>query len=250
MRRRSATALVILSAAVFTACLGDDDGDADETVPTTTTTTVAAAIEPPPVTTPPTDPSTTTASTTTTPSTTLPPTTAPAEPEPACLDGSWWLSPEQTTALYASLLPGIPVTVTGTHWAEFSGGAVDYWAVLEIRFTVGGTDVTFGLDQHGVGSYTVADDVLTMAYDTFESTIHEGHGNAITDPDQHPESYADEAIAIVDNGNGTITIDRVTVPVIEIPPVAGGPIGCDDETMSLGFTSGLADSAAVYVRRG
>jgi len=140
------------------------------------------------------------------------------------------------------------VTITGTHWAEFSAGSVDYWAVLEARFTAGGTDVTFGIDQHGVGSYSVTDDVLTMTYDTFESTIHEGHGTAITDPDQRPETYVDEAVDIADNGNGTITINRVTVPVIEIPPVAGGPVGCDDETMSLGFTSGLADTAAVYVR--
>jgi len=251
MGTRATTALVAMSMVLLSGCLGDDDADSDLTIPTSLG--IPDTIAPPaptaaPVTEPPaTDPSTTAASTTTTPTTTLPPTTLP--PEPDCLEGSWWLSPEQTTALYASLLPGIPVTVAGTHWAEFSAGAVDYWAILEVRFAVGGTDVTFGLDQHGVGTYAVADDVLTMSYDTFESTIHEGHGVAITDPDEHPETYADEAIAIADNGDGTITIDRVTVPVIEIPPVAGGPMGCEGDTMSIGFTSGLADSAAVYVRR-
>lgn len=142
----------------------------------------------------------------------------------------------------------MPVTVTGTHWAEFSGGAVDYWANLEARFVVGGTDVTFGIDQHGVGSYAVVDDVLTMTYDTFESTIHEGHGEVITNPNRHPETYVDEAVDIADNGDGTITINRVTIPVIEPPPIAGGPMGCEGDTMSLGFTSGLADAAAVYVR--
>jgi hypothetical protein len=143
----------------------------------------------------------------------------------------------------------MPVTVTGTHWAEFADGSADYWAVLEARFSVGGTDVTFGIDQHGVGSYTVVDDVLTLSYDTFESTIHEGHGTAISNPDQHPETYADAAVDLADNGDGTITINRVTIPVLELPPVAGGPMGCEGDTMSLGFTSGLADAAAVYVRR-
>ncbi len=194
--------------------------------------------------TPTTDPPTTSTSSTSTSTT---PTTSP--PETECLEGSWWLSPEETTNLYATLLPGIPVTVTGTHWVEFSGSAVDYWAVLEARFAVGGIDVAFGIDQHGVGSYTFADDVLTLNYDTFESTTHEGHGTAITDPDQRPETYVDEAVDIADNGDGTITINRVTLPVIDIPPVAGGPMGCDGDTMSLGFTSGLADTAAVYVRR-
>ena len=158
------------------------------------------------------------------------------------------MSPEATTNLYANLLPGMPVTVTGTHWAEFDGGAVDYWAILEVRFAVGGTDVTFGLDQHGVGTYTVDGDMLTMDYDTFESTTHAGHGEAITNPDMHPATYADDVVALDDNGDGTITINSVTVPVMEIPPVAGGPMGCDGDTMSLGFTSGLADTVAVYTR--
>ncbi|HRE01508.1 MAG TPA: hypothetical protein PLV68_09415 [Ilumatobacteraceae bacterium] len=42
----------------------------------------------------------------------------------------------------------------------------------------------------------------------------------------------------------------MTLPLIEVPPVAGGPIGCDGDTMSLGFTSGLADAAGVYTRIG
>jgi hypothetical protein len=239
---------VVVTVSLLAACGGSDD-DAGAS------TTVASAVEPAGTavtSTPTTDPSTTatTATTSTSSSTstsTTPPTTAP--PEPECLDGSWWLSPAETTNLYGALLPGMPVTVTGTHWVEFSGGAVDYWAILEVRFAVGGTDVTFGIDQHGVGSYAVADDVLTMDYDTFESTVHEGHGSAITDPDQHPETYVDEAVDLADNGDGTITINRVTLPVIDVPPVAGGPMGCDADTMSLGFTSGLADTAAVYVRR-
>lgn len=234
--------MFVLLASSLAACGGSDDADGaggTDDVVTTTSTPAGAA---------PTDPTTTaTTSTTSSSTSTTAPTTLP--PEPACIEGSWWLSPEGTTNLYAALLPGMPVTVTGTHWAEFSAGAVDYWAVLEVRFAVGGTDVTFGLDQHGVGSYSVTDDVLAMNYDTFESTIHEGHGEAISNPDLHPETYADEAIDIADNGDGTITINRVTVPVIDIPPVAGGPMGCDDETMSLGFTSGLADTAAVFVRQ-
>lgn len=255
MRRFSAGGLAVLVVALLAGCGGGgDDAVESETTPPAAIdpagTVATTAVTAPPATDPPTSTSsstsTTTSSTTsTTTSTTTPPTTVP----PDCLDGSWWLSPEETTNLYAALLPGMPVTVTGTHWVELSGGAVDYWTVLEARFAVGGIDVTFGIDQHGVGSYTVADDVLTMTYDTFESTIHEGHGTAISNPDQHPETYADEAVALTDNGDGTITIDRVTVPVIEIPPVAGGPMGCDGDTMSLGFTSGLADTAAVFVRR-
>jgi len=49
---------------------------------------------------------------------------------------------------------------------------------------------------------------------------------------------------------GGVTINRVTLPLIEVPPVAGGPFGCDGDTMSLGFTSGLADAAGVYTRIG
>lgn len=71
----------------------------------------------------------------------------------------------------------------------------------------------------------------------------------IADPNRHPDTYVDEAVDIADNGDGTITINRVTIPLIEIPPVAGGPMGCDGDTMSLGYTSGLADTAAVYVRQ-
>lgn len=212
---------------------------------TTTTTLLGASPTAPPTTSQPT--STTSSTSTSTTSTTVPPTTVPEE---NCLEGTWWLSPEQTTGLYAALLPGIPVTVTGTHWAEFAGNAVDYWTVLEANFALGGTDVSFGIDQHGLGTYTVAGDILSITYDTFESTIHEGHGEVIYDRTQDPSTYADDTVVIADNGNGTITIDGVTVPVLEVPPVAGGPIGCDADTMSLGFTSGLADAAAVFVRLG
>lgn len=248
MARRSVGALVIVALLLLAACGGGaDDGEGSESTvaggldpaDSVETTAVVAPLA--------TDPSATIASTTTNSTTTTPPTTVP--PADACLDGSWWLSPEETTSLYAALLPGMPVTVTGTHWVEFSGGTVDYWTVLEARFAVGSIDVTFGIDQHGVGTYSVVDDVLAITYDTFESTVHEGHGTAITDPDAHPESYANEAVDIADNGDGTITINRVTIPVIEIPPVAGGPMGCDADTMSLGFTSGLADTAAVFVRQ-
>lgn len=165
-----------------------------------------------------------------------------------CLTGTWWLSPDETTALYSTLLPGMPVTVTGTHWVEFTGDSVDYWAVLEVHFNAGSTNVTFGLDQHGSGGYAIEGDVLTMNYDSFESRTHAGHGQVIYDRTQEPASYADEAVAIEDNGNGTITIDRVTVPVIEMPPIAGGPMTCDGDTMTLGFTSGLADATAVFAR--
>jgi hypothetical protein len=232
---------------VLAACgsSGDDAAGSDSTDPLVVDTDAAVTSVAVPTTGPPTTAAASTTITVASTTTALPTTL----PETECLDGSWWLSPEETTNLYATLLPGMPVTVTGTHWAEFSGGAVDYWAVLEARFAVGGIDVTFGIDQHGVGTYTVADDVLTMNYDTFESTTHEGHGTAITDPDQRPETYVDEAVDLADNGDGTITINRVTLPVIDIPPVAGGPMGCDGDTMSLGFTSGLADTAAVYVRR-
>jgi hypothetical protein len=262
MRRCSACALVVVTASLLSACGGSGDGAGGSETTASSALGPAATIEStvviaPPSTAVPTTrvPSTearttdapTSISSTTTTTTTTPPTTAP--PDTECLDGSWWLSPDGTTSLYAALLPGMPVTVTGTHWVEFSGGAVDYWAVLEAHFAVGSTDVTFGIDQHGVGSYSVAESVLTMTYDTFDSNIHEGHGAAITDPDRHPATYVGEAVDLADNGDGTITINRVTLPVIEIPPVAGGPMGCNGDTMSLGFTSGLADTAAVYVRK-
>ena len=157
--------------------------------------------------------------------------------------------PEGTTALYANLLPGMPVTVTGTHWVEFAGNTVDYWVVTEARFALGGTDVTFGIDQHGQGTYTYVDNALAFDYDTFESNIHEGHGVVITDPNQHPQNYVDDAVDIADNGDGTITINRVTVRVLEIPPVAGGSAGRDADTMSIGFTSGIADTVAIYTRQ-
>ena len=234
MRNSSASVLALAVVSLLVACGGSDDdaGGSETSLPAVIATDAT---------------STSTSTTTSTTSTTsTPPTTVPSEPE--CLEGSWWLSPDETTSLYAALLPGMPVTVTGTHWAEFGDGAVDYWAILEVRFAVGGADVTFGVDQHGVGSYTVAHDVLTMSYDTFESNVHEGHGTAISNPDQHPETYVDDAVDLADNGDGTITINRITVPMIEIPPVAGGPMGCEGDTMSLGFTSGLADTSAVFVR--
>jgi hypothetical protein len=243
--------LIVVVMSGLSACGGGDATSSDTTFAAepdaaATTTASVAALTDPPTTVPTTTTSTTSTTTTsTTSTTTTPPTTLPDN----CLEGSWWLSPEATTNLYANLLPGFPVTVTGTHWAEFTGNAVDFWVILEVRFNVGGLDVTFGVDQHGQGTYTVVDDVLTMNYDTFESTIHDGHGAVITDPNEHPGSYADEAVDIADNGDGTVTINRVTIPVIEIPPVAGGPMGCDGDTMSLGYTSGLADTAAIYVRQ-
>jgi hypothetical protein len=244
MQSRRALTIAVASVVSLAACGGNgDDAETAETSVLDSADAAATLPVPAPTDPPPTDPATTV---TTAPATTTPPTTIP---ESGCLEGSWWLSPEETTSLYSALLPGIPVTVTGTHWVEFAGDTVDYWAVLEMRFAVGGIDVTFGLDQHGVGTYTVTDDVLAMNYDTFESTFHEGHGVAITDPDRDPASYANEAVELTDNGDGTITINSVTIPKIDVAPVAGGPMGCDDETMSLGFTSGLADTAAVYVRR-
>jgi hypothetical protein len=254
MRARSIGVLTVVVMAVLSACGASEATSSDTTfaavpdVATTTTAFVATPTDPPttaPTTTSSTTTTTTSTTTSTTSSTTTPPTTLPDN----CLEGSWWLSPEGTTNLYANLLPGFPVTVTGTHWAEFAGDTVDFWVILEVRFNVGALDVTFGVDQHGRGTYTVADDVLTMNYDTFESTIHEGHGAVITDPNQHPGSYADDVVDIADNGDGTITINRVTIPLIEIPPVAGGPMGCDGDTMSLGYTSGLADTVAVYTRQ-
>jgi hypothetical protein len=250
MRNGSARGVAVAAIMCLAACGGGGDDVAGST------TTVGSASDPidtgviaPPDTdaaTNTTTPPATTSTTTSTTSTTTPPTTMPDEPE--CLEGTWWLSPEQTTGLYAGLLPGIPVTVTGTHWAEFSTSTVDYWTLLEVRFAAGGIDITFGIDQHGVGSYSVVDDVLQMNYDTFESTIHRGHGTAIYDRQQDPATYVDDTVELSDNGDGTITIDGLTVPVIDIPPVAGGPMGCDGDTMSLGFTSGLADTAAVFVR--
>lgn len=237
--------------AVMAAGCGGDDEAAGEVESVTSATAAIGPAETSPPTTAATTTSSTTSTTTTTTTTSTTTTSAPPTtlPEENCLEGSWWLSPEGTTALYANLLPGFPVTVTGTHWAEFAGNTVDFWVILEVRFNVGGLDVTFGLDQHGQGTYTVVDDVLSLNYDTFESTIHDGHGAVITDPNQHPDTYADEAVDIADNGDGTITINRVTIPLIEIPPVAGGPMGCDGDTMSLGFTSGLADTVAVYTRQ-
>lgn len=216
-------------------------------VTTTTTSTIAAAPTTAPTST---DVTTTTSTTTTSTTSTSTSTTAPTTvPDDSCLEGSWWLSPEQTTGLYSALLPGIPVTVTGTHWVTFAGNTVDYWTILEANFALGGADITFGIDQHGIGTYTVAGDVLSIAYDTFESTIHEGHGEVIYDRTQDPSTYVGNGVDIADNGNGTITVNGVPVPVLDIPPVAGGPVGCDADTFSLGFTSGLADAAAVYVRQ-
>lgn len=251
MRRRSVGVLVIV-VSTLAACGGSDDGDAigADTSVSSTIGPVGPTDTVPATSPPPTDPPTTTStSTTTTSTTTSPPTTVPEE---NCFEGSWWLSPEGTTALYANLLPGFPVTVTGAHWVEFAGNTVDYWVVTEARFTIGGADVTFGIDQHGQGTYTYVGDVLAFDYDTFESRIHDGHGEVITDPNQHPDTYADQAVDIADNGDGTITINRVTVPVIEIPPVAGGPVTCgggDTTTMSLVYTSGLADTVAIYQRQ-
>lgn len=252
MSRRLACVVTIVAAVALAGCGGGADttssAESTEAATSDITTTLAAtpATDPPTTSTSSTTTTTTSSSTSTTSSTT----TSSLPDEESCLEGSWWLSPEETTALYAALLPGIPVTVTGTHWVEFDGDRVDYWTLLEARFALGGTDVTFGIDQHGEGTYAVADDVLSITYDTYEATTHRGHGEAIYDRTQDPATYADEAVALTDNGNGTITIDGVTVPALEIPPVAGGPVGCDADTMSLGFTSGLADAAGVFVRNG
>ena len=231
---------------ILAACGAGDEaaGGADTTiggVDVASTTLPAVAATDPPST-------TSTSTTTTTTTTTTPPTTAP---EVNCLEGSWWLSPEEVTALYANLLPGFPVTVTGSHWVDFVGNTVDFRVFLEVTFAIGSTKVAFGIDQLGTGTYTFTDNVLAITYDTFESVIHDGYGSAINDPSFNPDAYVDARNEISDNGDGTITINRVTVPVIELPPVAGGPVTCggdDTTTMSLGYTSGLADTVAIYQR--
>lgn len=241
--------MVVVS--LLTACGGGGDEFAGPAVSSTVSpaavdTTAAIA---PPTTEPETTTSTSTTTSTTTTTTTSTTTTPPTVPDENCLEGSWWLSPDGVSALYANLLPGFPVTVTGSHWVDFVGNTVDFRVFLEVTFAIGDTKVAFGLDQLGTGTYTVTDNVLAITYDTFESVIHDGYGSAINDPSFDPDAYVDARNEITDNGDGTITINRVTVPVIEIPPVAGGPVGCDDATMSLGFTSGIADTVAVYTRQ-
>lgn len=256
MRGRALGSLAVVMASVLAACGGGDDASGSATTfsaapvvaPADTTVPIAPPTTDPPTTT---STSTTTSTTTTTSSTT---TTTPTTtlPERNCLEGSWWLSPEEVTALYANLLPGFPVTVTGSHWVDFVGNTVDFRVFLEATFAIGGTKVAFGIDQLGTGTYTLTDGVLAITYDTFESVIHDGHGDAIYDRTQDPDTYVDARNEITDNGDGTITINRVTVPVIEIPPVAGGPITCgggDDTTMSLAYTSGIADTVAIYQRQ-
>ena len=257
MQYRSVVAVVVtIACAVLTSCGDESERAVDDApvvaTPVAATTTIALSEEPEPA--PPTIPqtvppspapaTTVPASTTTT---TTPPTTVPGVAD--CLNGSWSLSPEGVTTLYANLLPGFPIEVTGSHFVTFAANTVDFWTLLEIRFLAGGTDVSFGLDQHGVGTFEISSEsVALFNYETFERRLHDGVGSADSNPSNDPAVHADQFVDLADNGDGTITINRVTVPVPDLPPVAGGPIGCSGDQMSIGFTSGLAETAAVYTR--
>ena len=143
------------------------------------------------------------------------------------------LDVDATLALYSALLPGMPLVVDGTQTLTFEGGAAEQYINALLRFQVPNMLIEFPYDVHDSGTYTVAGGTVSMTWTTAEG----GVGTAF-------EQWIDT------NGNdaGTYQMYAPLLADVELPRYAGGPITCENNTLTLGYTSGLANATAVYTR--
>jgi hypothetical protein len=182
---------------------------------------------------------TTTTPTTTAPTTTAPPTTAPepiASAATSCIQGQWLLDDVATTALHQTLLPGFPVTVTGSQQFTFEGETVEYFINEVLRFEVPGVNVSAAFDTRSAGTFVIRSepsvgDTIEMDYLTVEGGFGPIEGTAL------------------DNENNPLDV-LVNTPGFEMPSIGGGPITCDGDTMTILVTSGIASELATFARIG
>jgi hypothetical protein len=205
------------------ACSSDDSGSGPDDTPTAET---VRGTDPPP-----TDPESTTPDTApdsapaTEPTSTEPAPTLPdGELDEACLQGDWVLPADRTTALMAQLLPGFPVTVDGTMALSFDDGQAEQYVNVVATFTLPEGTVSVPLDQRFAGPYSATDNSVLI-----DSTVVEGGWGPAT------------------ANLGGVSVE-VPVPVGDVPGITGGPARCSDTTLSLLYTSGLADSVAEFDR--
>lgn len=141
-----------------------------------------------------------------------------------CLQGDWVMDAETTAALMGTLLPGFPLEVDGTMAMTFAGSNVEHYINMVVTFTLPTGTVSGSLDQRMAGTYAIDDDLLTITNDSIEG----GWGN-------------------LQGTLGGVAVD-VPVPPAELPPFTGGPATCDDDLLTVGYTSGLADAVAEFNR--
>jgi hypothetical protein len=248
--RRTTLVPVVLVALVVASCGGDDDAGVDTVDRATTSTEAAGAptsVTSPPTTVPaetvtaetepPETSSTSTSSTTSTSTSTSTSTTAPTTTVPegaldaACLQGQWLLDDAATAALHSALLPGFPLVVEGSQQLTFSGDTVEYFINEVLRFGPAGVDVSIPFDQRSAGTYVIEGETIVMNYDTVEGGVGGASGT-------------------VSNSKGELTdvAGQFIPPDFELPNIGGGPATCDDTTLTIGVTSGLADATAVFTK--
>jgi hypothetical protein len=128
-------------------------------------------------------------------------------------------------SLIGALLPGMPLTVTGSGSLQFSGDAVEQYVDLVATFTVPDQTVEAPFDVRYAGTYAIDGDAVVFTLDAIEG----GWGTAVA----HTKA-GDFEVPLPTPG--------------DIPPIAGGPATCDDTTLTIEYTSGLADAPAVFER--
>ena len=184
----------------------------DTTAPTTSPSTTAAP--------------TTTAAATTTAASTVAPTTTPAGGlTAACLEGDWVLPSDATNDLLTTLLPGVPLTATGSMSLAFSGESVEQFVDIVVTISVPGGSVSGQLDQRFAGTYTIDDGAIEITND-----VSEGGWGDIT------------------GQIGGVSVDIPTPPFDDLPALGGGPATCTDDRLSIEYTSGLTDAVAAFER--
>lgn len=228
-------AVPLFAVAALAACGESADDAAPSSASTSTSSTVAAAVAPEATDVAP-APAATTEETatpaTTTPATTAPGTTAPLPGTADCLQGTWVMDDATTGAFYAALLPGFPLVVVGSHQVGFDGDAIEYYINEILDFSPTGANIQVPYDQRSAGSFTLAASAsggedIVIVYTTVEGGFSNA-GGSVEDSEGNP-----------------IAVD-VPIPGFELPPLAGGPVACDDDILTITFTSGLATAVATY----
>jgi predicted kinase len=159
-----------------------------------------------------------------------------ADAATTCVQGQWLLDDVATTALHRALLPGIPVTVTGSQQFTCEGETVEYYINEVLRFEVPGVNVSTAFDTRSAGSFAIDSDpslgdTITMDYLTVDGGFGPIEGTAL------------------DNENNPLDV-LVNTPGSEMPAIGGGPIRCDGDTMTILVTSGIASELATFSRIG
>ncbi|MGD9794859.1 MAG: hypothetical protein AB7V43_15410 [Acidimicrobiia bacterium] len=141
------------------------------------------------------------------------------------MQGSWLLDDAATSALLTTLLPGIPITTTGSMTLDFTGSAARQFVNIVATFTVPNGSVSGALDQRFDGTYVIDGGNLRIT----NTSIQGGWGNF----------------------TGTMGGVSVNVPMptpTDIPPLTGGPATCSANELSIAYTSGLAQTTASFKR--